>query len=75
MRQLVSPVTGLSGANMQLLVKYINEYVKYNFVGSGTPENNIEAPIGSIYHRTDGGAGTSLYVKESGTGDTGWVGK
>ena len=44
-------------------------------VGSGNPENVVTAPVGSLYSRTDGGAGTSLYVKESGTGSTGWVGK
>ena len=43
--------------------------------GSGTPEAVVTAPIGSLYVRTDGGAATSLYVKESGTGNTGWVGK
>lgn len=43
--------------------------------GYGTPENNISAGIGSIYMRLDGGASTSLYVKESGTSDTGWVAK
>lgn len=43
--------------------------------GSGTPEGNVTAPVGSLYLRTDGGAGTSLYVKESGSGTTGWVGK
>jgi hypothetical protein len=43
--------------------------------GSGSPETNISAPVGSLYMRTDGGAGTSLYVKESGTGNTGWVAK
>lgn len=47
----------------------------YNRFGSGTPEANVTAPIGAIYHRTDGGAGTSLYVKESGAGNTGWVAK
>ncbi len=31
--------------------------------------------IGSTYRRKDGGAGTSFYVKESGTGNTGWVAK
>lgn len=40
--------------------------------GSGTPEAALTAPIGSTYHRTDGGAGTSFYVKESGAGNTGW---
>lgn len=44
-------------------------------VGSGTPEGVVTADVGSTFHRTDGGAGTSFYVKESGTGNTGWVGK
>ena len=43
--------------------------------GSGTPEAAVTAPIGSIFSRTDGGTGTSFYVKESGTGNTGWVAK
>ena len=43
--------------------------------GTGTPEAAVTAPIGAVYHRTDGGAGTSFYVKESGTGNTGWVAK
>lgn len=44
-------------------------------VGSGSPEGVVPAGIGSIYRRTDGGALTSFYVKESGTGNTGWVAK
>ena len=43
--------------------------------GSGSPEGVITAAVGSIYTRTNGGAGTTLYVKESGTGNTGWVAK
>lgn len=43
--------------------------------GSGSPEGVITGSPGYIYLRTDGGAGTSLYVKESGTGNTGWVAK
>lgn len=43
--------------------------------GSGSPESAVTAPIGSTYHRTDGGAGTSFYVKETGSGSTGWVAK
>lgn len=43
--------------------------------GSGSPEGVIGAPVGSLYLRVDGGAGTSLYVKQSGTSTTGWVGK
>jgi len=43
--------------------------------GAGSPEGAVVAPIGRLYVRTDGGANTTLYVKESGTGDTGWVAK
>ena len=43
--------------------------------GAGTPEGAITAPIGSLWTRTDGGAVTTLYVKESGSGNTGWVAK
>lgn len=45
------------------------------YAGSGTPESNVTAPKGSLFLRDDGGAGTSLYVKETGAGNTGWVGK
>ena len=43
--------------------------------GTGSPEGVVTASVGSLYSRTDGGSGTSLYVKESGTGNTGWVAK
>ena len=43
--------------------------------GSGSPEGVVTAPVGSLYSRSDGGLLTSLYVKESGSGNTGWVGK
>jgi hypothetical protein len=56
-----------------------NGYYNYGSVAwisaTGSPEGAITAVIGSLYSRTDGGAGTSLYVKESGTGNTGWVAK
>lgn len=46
------------------------------FAGTGTPEGVVTAGVGAIYQRTDGGAGTCLYVKESGAGtNTGWVAK
>jgi len=48
-----------------------------NFVGwgSGTPEGVVTGAVGSLFLRRDGGAGTTMYVKESGSGNTGWVGK
>ena len=45
------------------------------YSGTGTPEAVVTATVGSIFLRTNGGAGTTLYVKESGAGDTGWVAK
>jgi hypothetical protein len=41
--------------------------------GTGSPEGVVTADVGSIYRRTDGGTGTTLYVKQSGTGNTGWA--
>lgn len=43
--------------------------------GAGSPEGAQAAPVGSLWLRTDGGSGTAMYVKESGTGTTGWVPK
>jgi hypothetical protein len=43
--------------------------------GNGSPEGVVSAAVGSTYLRKDGGAGTSFYVKESGTGNTGWIAK
>ena len=43
--------------------------------GAGSPEGVIVAAVGTLYVRTDGGTGTTLYVKETGVGDTGWVAK
>lgn len=43
--------------------------------GTGSPEGAVTANPGSIWLRSDGGSGTTLYVKESGSGNTGWVAK
>ena len=47
--------------------------------GTGDPIGKCPAPEGSMFLRTDGGAGTSLYVKESGGADptdtSGWAAK
>lgn len=45
------------------------------YSGEGTPEGAVTASVGALFTRTDGGAGSTLYVKESGTGNTGWVAK
>jgi hypothetical protein len=46
-----------------------------NIMGVSSPEGSVTAGVGSIFQRTNGGASTSFYVKESGTGNTGWVAK
>lgn len=43
--------------------------------GADSPEGVIEANVGSLYLRTNGGISTTLYVKTSGTGATGWTAK
>ena len=55
---------------------YLGTNVSWRRVGTGSPEGVWAAPVGSIYHRVDGGAGTCFYVKESGAAtNTGWVAK
>jgi hypothetical protein len=44
--------------------------------GTGTPLGIVVADRGTLYMRTDGGAGTTLYAKEADDGlATGWVAK
>lgn len=43
------------------------------FTGTGTPEAAVTAGKGSLFLRTDGGVGSTLYYKSSGTGNTGWT--
>ena len=45
------------------------------YAGNGTPEGSMTAVVSSIASRLDGGASaTGFYVKESGSGNTGWKG-
>lgn len=76
-------VNALNGsANMSILAhgkRYFGSAdangLRFETSGAGSPEGVVAGPVGCVYYRTDGGAGTTLYVKESGTGNTGWVGK
>lgn len=43
--------------------------------GRGSPEGVVTANPGRLYVDLDGGAGVTLWVKESGSGDTGWISK
>jgi len=68
----------LNGSYVPVADSYTN-LTNLSIVGvlthSGTPEGNFAAPIAAQFRRTDGGAATSLYIKESGTGNTGWAAK
>ena len=42
------------------------------FSGSDSPEGAVTATVGSLYLRTNGGNGTTIYCKTSGSSSTGW---
>jgi hypothetical protein len=46
------------------------------YIGAGSPNSAVVGKPGDIYLNTSGGAGTTIYIKESGTNtNTGWIGK
>lgn len=75
----ISATFGSISTSYNSLLMYDNNNVDGGSIttGAGSPEGVVSAKKGSLYMRTDGGSGTSLYVKESGTGTstTGWVAK
>lgn len=77
--QLLSGVFGRSiplPANSGLALRSTDQ-LRNAFViaGTGTPEANVTAPIGTLYIASGGGASTTLYVKTTGAGNTGWTAK
>lgn len=56
-------------------LEHLQNRGNYDLFGTGSPESVVTAPVGSTFRRLDGGSGTTFYVKESGTGNTGWVAK
>ncbi len=54
-------------------VKRVNDKIDmYILTGYGSPEGSRAAPPGTLHLSSQGGASTTLYVKISGTGNTGW---
>lgn len=45
------------------------------YTGTGSPNGSQEGSVGDLFLRTDGGSNTTFWVKESGTGNTGWTAK
>lgn len=73
----ISATFGSVSLDYNSLTMYDNNNVDGGKIatGAGSPEGVVSAKKGSLYMRIDGGAGTSLYVKESGSSSTGWVAK
>ena len=69
----------IAGATVDLVKFFQNRILFPNGrqirYGAGTPEGVVTGVIGDLFLRTDGGASTTLYVKTSGTGNTGWTAK
>lgn len=61
--------------NLEALERLLNEFAGFFYWGEGDPENVVTAPAPAIYINRSAGASTTLYVKESGTGNTGWIAK
>lgn len=71
MANLMSVMNGSATYNLAITVAASG--LTIDQVGTGAPA--LQAKIGSIWRRSDGGAGSTLYIKESGTDATGWVAK
>jgi hypothetical protein len=63
-----------SGVNYNVLDKQALRLLQWSATYV-TPESNVTGGIGSLYINLNGGAGTTLFVKQSGAGNTGWAGK
>jgi hypothetical protein len=62
--------------NFEKIDRALRELALVDFIGSGDPNGVVTASPGATYRNRAGGAGTGLYVKESGVAtNTGWVGK
>ncbi|MFA5543239.1 MAG: hypothetical protein WCQ97_10630 [Aminobacterium sp.] len=84
--QVVTPIF-LGAANVPFTRLYVGDdirlgygssggaQVQYIKWGSGSPEGVVKANVGSLYLRSDGSTDTTLYIKTSGTGNTGWTAK
>ena len=74
-RAVVIIIDGEASPELSEFFEHIEDRINLSFVGTGTPEGNVTAGVSSTYHRLDGGASTSFYVKEANTDNTGWVAK
>jgi hypothetical protein len=58
------------------LAAFHNRFAGRLFLGTGDPEGVVRADLGALFLRADGGAGSTLYVKEDDAAqNTGWAAK
>lgn len=69
------PLADKVQANFEALAAAVTSLTGLLYVSTGSPEAVIAASPPAIYLDRAGGAGVTLYVKESGAGNTGWVAK
>lgn len=53
-------------------VQQLNDLILF---GTGSPEGKVSASPGKIYLNLSGGASTTLWTKENGNDETGWIAK
>jgi hypothetical protein len=68
----ITATGNISGADLTASGKVLVGSTRQIVSGTGSPESAVTAPMGSLYLRTDGASDTTLYVKTSGSGNTGW---
>lgn len=73
----IMEIVGLSATSVAVSVFSYGTALAQLFSGSGSPEGVIAAPVGSLYTSTlpSPPAAAVLYVKATGSGNTGWVAK
>lgn len=63
------------GENPREWMRSVQDTIRFvPLFGRGSPVGTLDAPVGTLYINTTGGAGTVLYVKEA-AGAEGWVAK
>lgn len=80
--QFVDPRTGVLTIEARGFLEWFSDLLRGSPAdrritwASGSPESVVTGSVGDLFIRTNGGASTTFYVKESGTATTtGWVGK
>ena len=53
-------------------LEFLKAHIKW---GTGTPEAAVVGIVGDLFLRLDGSTSTTLYVKTSGSSNTGWTAK